>query len=61
MKPIEMRHFMKVNKITSKEVAKSTGYSVSTISNYLTETREIPEAFISIFKKVYGELNEQKI
>lgn len=60
MKPIEMRHFMKVNKIKSKDVAKLTGYSVATISNYLTETREIPKQFIDIFKKVYAsKLNEK--
>lgn len=58
MTPLELRHFMKLNKITSVNVSQKTGYSKASISNYLTGDREMPEAFIDIFKKVYEVKND---
>lgn len=54
MKPIDILHYMKLNKITSKDVAQKTGYSTSTISMYLNSKKEMPQMFIDIFKKVYS-------
>lgn len=55
---LKFKIYMKKNKITNVDLAKATGYSLTSISFFLNGHRELPEVFVQGIKDNYGKFFE---